>query len=823
MLLRSFLIRLVWLCLLPLLMLAVYMAVETIKAERQERDTEALNLARNLATAIDQNLRARIGALNILAVSPLIDDPARWPELYQEAKGFLQSFGSHVILADAQMQMRFNTREPYGTALPRLPRPSGQAAVPTAFATGEPAVGDMFVGPVSKGELVAIAVPSLREGRQPLVVLTVVEASQYRKRLEQVALPAGWAVSLIDGKGDAIARRAPDPDEAPAGDDAERFVVKSELSPWSVVLEIPGEVYRAPLVSAGVGLAIGVLVATLTGAVGGLFASRRLGAAVAALADSGADGRAPAGITEIAAVRRMLDRSAERRKEAETARLASERRFRATFEQAAVGIALVGPDGRWLKVNPKLCEIVGYGHDELLTKSFQDITHPDDLASDLAQARQVLDGGAESYSMEKRYRRKDGSSVWVNLTVALVRDEEGEPDYFISVVEDIQRRKEAEAALKEREAALKEAQRLAALGSWSWNRDTGEQVWSAELYRIYGRDPALPPVPQSEAHGYFSPEGWAQITAEADAALATGLPFECDAEIRRADGGLRWVTIRGEASRAADGRVTGLHGTVQDITERKQAAEALRELNASLELRVEQRTAALTAANQELDTFAYAVSHDLRAPLRAMNGFSQALVEDYGDCLDGEARRYLDQICIASRKMADLIDGVLALSRSARGELRHDTIDVSGMAAGILAELARVEPERTVATEIEPGLTLWGDPRMLDAALRNLLGNAWKYTARTAAPLIRVHAGELDGRPAVCVSDNGAGFDMAYADRLFQPFRRLHRQDEFPGIGIGLATVQRIVRRHGGEIRATAAPGQGATFCFTFAEQDAAA
>lgn len=251
------------------------------------------------------------------------------------------------------------------------------------------------------------------------------------------------------------------------------------------------------------------------------------------------------------------------------------------------------------------------------------------------------------------------------------------------------------------------------------------------------------------------------------------------------------------------------------LIELDDARRQIKEENENLAQRVDERTAELKAANQELDSFAYAVSHDLRAPLRAMAGFSQALIEDYGDQLSGDARTYLNQISIASLRMGDLIDGLLVLSRSTRTEMHHDNIDLSHMANNILAELARADPQREVAYEVAPDLNVRGDARMVDAVMRNLLGNAWKYTSNTQQASIRVYAERNNGNHFLCVTDNGAGFDMAHAGKLFQPFQRLHRQEEFQGTGIGLATVQRIVHRHGGVIRAEGAPGKGATFCFS--------
>jgi PAS domain S-box-containing protein len=643
--------------------------------------------------------------------------------------------------------------------------------------------------------------------------------------------------------------------------------------------------------------------------------------------------------------------------------------------------------------------------------------------------------------------------------VALVWRPGDGPDYFVSAVEDIQ-------ALKESQSLLHEAQHLAGLGHWRWDLKADRHLWSDEIYRIYGRDPSLPPADYPEVRGYFTPESWAGLAAAVEQGLAQGTPWACDAQVVRPDGTRRWIVSRGEAVRDGRGEPLALRGTVQDITERKLAEEALREgeallrgffenaegivwvkdlagrfirvnryteqaigrsraeilgrtvaeifpeseadayaandravldagvpmdfeeearladgvhsflstkyplrdgegpvfglgaiciditrlkraeaalkeseetfrsafanaaigfalaspqggilevnhayctitgyraaelgglelrhlihpddlgpnralmermlagdiadfvaerrlvrrnrsplwvrtsvslvrdgqgrprrvvelvediserksaeeenlkLNADLERRVALRTRELSAANRELDAFAYAVSHDLRAPLRAMSGFSRALVEDYGELLPGEAQGWLDQIGQASRRMGELIDGLLTLSRATRGKPARDPIDLSGMARRVLDELAGVEPGRRVETRVEPGLGARGDPRMIESVLRNLLENAWKYTGRTETPWIRVYGERRDGQPWVCIEDNGAGFSQARAGRLFQVFQRLHRQDEFPGLGIGLATVARILHRHGGRIEATGEPGRGARFCF---------
>jgi light-regulated signal transduction histidine kinase (bacteriophytochrome) len=247
-------------------------------------------------------------------------------------------------------------------------------------------------------------------------------------------------------------------------------------------------------------------------------------------------------------------------------------------------------------------------------------------------------------------------------------------------------------------------------------------------------------------------------------------------------------------------------------TQRQRAEQQVRRLNAELEQRVAERTSQLESANRELEAFSYSVSHDLRAPLRAIDGFSSILLETHGRELGAKGQEHLERVCAASRRMGQLIDDLLSLSRVTRNEMNRETVDLSSMSQAIVADLRRSEPERQIDVLVTPNLRANADPNLIRIVLENLLSNAWKFTRKTADPRIEVGAIHHDGRAAFFVRDNGAGFDMTYANKLFGAFQRLHGAADFEGTGIGLTTVQRIVHRHGGHVWAEGAVGQGATF-----------
>jgi PAS domain S-box-containing protein len=284
--------------------------------------------------------------------------------------------------------------------------------------------------------------------------------------------------------------------------------------------------------------------------------------------------------------------------------------------------------------------------------------------------------------------------------------------------------------------------------------------------------------------------------------------------LRRKDGHYHWVSASGSPIRGDRGQVVGALAMISDVSAKKLADDEVRRLNTELEQRVQERTSQLEATNKELEAFCYSISHDLRAPLRTIRGFTEVLMEQYGEQIDDRGRDFLRRTCEASAQMDRLIDDLLKLSRVSRAGIQNAEINLSTMVEQIFSELKRAEPDRAVGVVVTPRLTAHGDERLMRLVLDNLLRNAWKFTGKN--PEARIEFGRMEeGEAAFFVRDNGAGFDMAYSGKLFGVFQRLHSSSEFPGSGVGLAIVQRVINRHGGKIWAEGKVNEGATFYFT--------
>ena len=622
------------------------------------------------------------------------------------------------------------------------------------------------------------------------------------------------------------------------------------------------------------------------------------------------------------------------RKRSEEALRESEARFHAIFNLAAVGIAQVGLKGEWLLINQKLSDILGYSVEELKNMTLQQISHPDDITPHLAHIRRLLGGEVPTYAMEKRYIRKGGSILWVNLNVTLVRDQSGEPAYFIAIVEDISKRKRAEQELLESEEKFYKVFSLAPIGltistladgrfieineagerlsgyprdevightsaEFSiWNdaaerarvigevlkhgevRDremvmknrAGQVFWgsfSAVVIEIKGEKhllslvsdiaerkraqealaeseerfrlladtaPVFVWISGTDALCTFFNKPWLEFTGRSlaqeqgmgwtegvhpddlqgclDAYLAafnSRLNFNSEYRLRRADGEYRWIVDTGVPRFLPDGDFIGYIGSCFDITERKYAEEEVLKLNMVLAEKAEE----LEAVNKELEAFNYTVAHDLRQPLNIINSCCQVIEKLHGDRLDEDCKQHVRLAYNSTLRMDRLIAALLNFSLMGSVEPQREMIDLSPIAHELIRMLQQTEPDRQVDFRIAPSVLAHCDANLLRSVLENLLGNAWKYTAGREKAVIEFGVRDIDGVPAYFVRDNGMGFETADAGKLFTPFKRLPGAENQSGYGIGLATVERIVRRHGGKVWGEGAPDQGACFFFT--------
>jgi PAS domain S-box-containing protein len=462
---------------------------------------------------------------------------------------------------------------------------------------------------------------------------------------------------------------------------------------------------------------------------------------------------------------------------------------------------------QFLEVNDAAVAQYGYTRDEFLQKRVTDLRSPEDAERSVHDLRRAPPSLRRWTNM--RHRTRDARLLDVEIAAHNL-EFRGRAAVFV-VVHDVTERKRAEAALRHRDARHRATLEAALDCIITMDGDgrviefnpAAERTFGYRKRDVFGRplaDLIIPPDLR-QAHR----DGLARYAV---------LGHRIEMRAVRSDGSEFPVEL---AVTKIPGETEELYtGYLRDITERKQSESVLRMLNEELEQRVSQRTAELQAAADELEAFSYSVSHDLRAPLRSIDGFSQALVEDAGPVLSTETRTHLNRIRHATQRMGQLIDDLLQLSKVSRGEMTREAVDVGELAVRIANELNRRPGGHSPAVIVAPSLVAMGDQRLLRILFENLLDNAWKFTSRRPDAQIEIGAAAgLDGSTSFFVRDNGVGFDPTYATKLFAPFQRLHAVSDFPGTGIGLATVRRIVHRHGGQVWAAGTPGGGACVSFT--------
>lgn len=497
--------------------------------------------------------------------------------------------------------------------------------------------------------------------------------------------------------------------------------------------------------------------------------------------------------------------------------------FQRLTEQSPLSVQIMAPDGRTLWVNP--------AWEKLWGATFADLDN-----YNIFQDQQLIDKGvmpyikrgfagtathipAIDYNPAETKELTDGTNLpdrWIRAYIYPGKDPAGNISEIILTHEDVTEQRRISKNLHDRESRLVEAQRVSKIGSWELDLTNDQLFWTNEIYQIFEIDRKKFGASYEAFLNAIHPDDRELVNTAYTESLKTKKPYTINHRLLMKDGRIKHVQEHCKSEYNKEGNPVRSIGTVQDITDRILAEKDLREHYDHLEDLVNQRTEELRMINQELESFSYSVSHDLRAPLRHIDGFSQVLQEDYTDKLDEDGQTLLRRIRAGSQHMGQLIDDLLKLSQVSRGNIERELLNLSSMAEDIFNKLQHYNTERKISIDIKPKLIASADHRLLHVLLENLIGNAWKYTSKTDNASITFDADtDRNGETIFCLRDNGAGFDMKHAEKLFTAFKRLHTEREFEGTGIGLATVQRIINRHHGRIWAESETGKGAAFYFS--------
>ncbi len=501
------------------------------------------------------------------------------------------------------------------------------------------------------------------------------------------------------------------------------------------------------------------------------------------------------------------------RKQAEEALKESEKQYRLLSENVSDVIWTADLNFNYTFLSSSIEALNGYKVEELLGNSIGITLTPEslELAAIVFQEEMLLEQSDQKELrkiriLELEHICKNGSRIWTEVKVSSLRNQQGLLTGMLGITRDITERKKAEKALIESEEKYRFLAENMGDVAWTMDLELNTTYISPSSTRIFGFTPEeriqqtvdqiMPPKSLIIIAKKFQEE----LAKEKNGSYEIESEIMIESEFYHKNGGTVWMESLVRALRGSDGKITGIYGSSRDITERKKAEEALK-------LQASERAA--------VDTFTYSVSNDLQAPLRRIEGFSEALLEECPDELSDQARNYLERIVTQIGSMNKLTGALLQLSRVVSREIDRETVDLSALTRSNLEKLRHQEPERQIELVVTPGLITEGDAELLNLMLSKLLDNAWKFTSGVEDARIELGSTVQDGHTVYYLKDNGVGFDMSYADKLFAPFQKLHSEADYPGVGIGLNIVYRIISRHRGEIWAESEEGKGACFCFT--------
>ncbi len=497
------------------------------------------------------------------------------------------------------------------------------------------------------------------------------------------------------------------------------------------------------------------------------------------------------------------------------------KRFEHIFQEAPVGYHTSNKDLIITDINKTELDYLGYNRDEVVGKmSWADLLEADELPKFEQHKRDLFEKGkVENFTYN--IRRRDGTRRSVILNARGFFDENDELLYTIGNVLDVTDKLRVEEEIQELYNRLHYHIQNTPLGFVEWDKEFRVKVWSGRAEEIFGwsRDEVLGKHPSD----------WKLVHPDDTEYDNSMMQKMMEGKSRRNVYQLRNFNRQGEVRICewynsvlpdADGKLLTVLSLIHDITDQEIARDEIRELNTSLEKKVRDRTRKLEAANKELESFAYSVSHDLRAPLRGIDGFSQALLDQYKDILDKKGKNYLDRVRSATQKMSNLIDDLLSLSRISRSELKLERVSFDELIEKTFDAYKRKNPDQEAELRVKSAIEVSGDPRLLAIMVQNLVDNAWKFSSRQKKIILETGVEWNNEDQVIYIRDFGVGFNMKYYNKMFTAFQRLHSEEEFPGTGIGLATVQRIVHRHSGRIWAESEPGNGAVFYFTLSARD---